>query len=123
MKSRLSLIIQGSGKEPSRELTSVCLLLEQPPCPFTGRSNTNVLHGYSPAFILFPLEYRDLFLRLMTTDGEIATHAKAAASADLGGEGTDSWATTAAWLSGWALLNPEQEVTLKNPIIFTFPFN
>lgn len=59
----------------------------------------------------------------MTTDGEISTHAEAAASADIGGEGIDSWAATAAWLSGWALLNPKQEVILKNPIIYTFPFD
>lgn len=88
----------------------------------TGRSNTNVVRGCCPAFALCSLENRVLFLRLMTTGGEISTYAKAAASDDLGGEGTDGWATIA-WLSGWALLNPKQGVILRNPVIFTFPFN
>lgn len=96
-------------------------LSQKPPCPFAGRSNINFLHGCSPAFTLcswvqgFISEVNDNWWWDFNT-------CRVAASSDLGGEGTDSWATTAAWLSGWALLNPKQEVILKYPIILTFSY-
>lgn len=76
-----------------------------------GRSNINtrLLYGCSSAFTLCPLSigFAILWCYIATTiDGEISTHANAAASASLGGEGIDSCAATAAWLSAGALLSP-----------------
>lgn len=61
-----------------------------------------------PLLLLFVLLSIGFFLWgciATTTDGEISTHANAAANDNLGGERIDSCATTAAWLSAWALLN------------------
>ena len=84
------------------------VLCQKPLCPCTGGSNINILHGCSPAFTLCPPKYMGFLWGYSGTTiyGEISTHANAAASANLDGEGIDSCATTAAWLSAWALLNP-----------------
>lgn len=73
-RTDLHFVVQGSGKEPSRELTSMCLALgavpsigtkpflcQKPPCPCPGRSSINILHGCSPAFTLCSPKYRFFF--------------------------------------------------------------